>query len=792
MSFVYWVLLLPLISGLLLILAHGKLSSRLSSVLSVCGLASACLVLILATLDFTQQLNFQAGSYMHQTLWSWLAPLEPAANASTQIGLRLDALSSSLSLAVLVSALCISVFLSWYVTLDRDFIAIDGEPAALSSALLFGFGHLLVTSVLLLVLADNLLLLLTGWVAMTISSYLLMSFFQQHNPLTVDTMDTDVADTASSEMTADIAPAQSMTEETRKAERSKEETAKAEIIKIEATQTKAAETQATQIQAFQITTETVVKDTTHKNAVTALPVCSRYLWLLVVADALLLVVVLGLYQYSGTFDISQIVAALQPAVLESTGLPLLVTLSLLWLCALCVKDALFPMQSWFNQQHRTPLPSIIWVACIALAVPIVYVMTRFYAVFALAFDSMPVLQTLMSVVGGLTAVFYALSAVMQYELRRVLSDITLSQMGLLCLTLSVSGWQAAVFHAVSLVEVLTLLWLVSLAVFMVNTVSQPASSASAQFDIRTFQYAGRRIKTLYLSFCMACAGLLAVPWLSGQFVSQHALVWELWTQQHYVSYAAVLLTVCVLAVGCCRLLRFMFHSASQSVKPANQLTSQSETQVNSEQDNNTSLIAQAEPDHSQQRVPAAEQTLPTGVRLYLPIIILLLLSTPMSYLLLPELTQILPLSEGQLLRIQSSDSMTFFAVTYMSLLAVILGLGVGVFHYVFRRQGMTDTVMDSAVRQTSVLPTAWLAGFAARNFGMDFVYDVISAAYDKFTHVLKADPLRSIPWLLETLAQGWQILVAGFERGITRKLSHTQLMLVMTVMAIFVFILRLV
>ena len=101
------------------------------------------------------------GVLAHVTLWRWIQ----AGRFHADIGLRVDALSGVMTLIVTGVGALIHLYSVGYMAHDEDF------------ARFFTYMNLFALSMLILVLADNLLLMFMGWEGVGLCSYLLIAFW---------------------------------------------------------------------------------------------------------------------------------------------------------------------------------------------------------------------------------------------------------------------------------------------------------------------------------------------------------------------------------------------------------------------------------------------------------------------------------------------------------------------------------------------------------------------------------------------------------------------------------------
>ena len=149
---------LPLAAFLLLLASAGRMPRLPTAVIAVSGVGLPALLTI--PLGFAL-LDPVAESAVHlQVLWTWI-DLESFRSA---IGLQLDGLSLVMVGVVTGVGLLIQLYATGYMWHDPDY------------ARFFAYMSLFLFSMLVLVLADNLLLLYLGWEGVGLCSYLLIGF----------------------------------------------------------------------------------------------------------------------------------------------------------------------------------------------------------------------------------------------------------------------------------------------------------------------------------------------------------------------------------------------------------------------------------------------------------------------------------------------------------------------------------------------------------------------------------------------------------------------------------------
>jgi NADH-quinone oxidoreductase subunit L len=148
---------LPFISALMLILGWRSFTRAAVSIIGCGSIGVSALLTIVLGIEFMR--SGETGVVQH--LWDWMQ----AGNFSAGADLRLDALSLSFVFVITFVGFLIHVYSTGYMAEDEDY------------GRFFACMNLFVGAMLVLVLADNLLLLYFGWEGVGLCSYLLIGFW---------------------------------------------------------------------------------------------------------------------------------------------------------------------------------------------------------------------------------------------------------------------------------------------------------------------------------------------------------------------------------------------------------------------------------------------------------------------------------------------------------------------------------------------------------------------------------------------------------------------------------------
>jgi NADH-quinone oxidoreductase subunit L len=226
-----------------------------------------------------------------------------------------------------------------------------------------------------------------------------------------------------------------------------------------------------------------------------------------------------------TLDFEEVFGALQAGVAIPSALVLTV-LCLLLFAGACGKSAQFPLHVWLPDAMEGPSPVSALIHAATMVTAGVYLIAR-CAPFFVAGDG-NVAAYVVAAIGAFTALFAAIIALTQTDLKRILAYSTISQLGYMFLglgTMTVAGVTAGMFHLLTHAFFKALLFLGAGSVMhaMGNVI-----------DIREFGGLRRRLPVTHVAFLIGCLALAGFPLLSG-FWSKDAIlsaVWDKASEQH--------------------------------------------------------------------------------------------------------------------------------------------------------------------------------------------------------------------------------------------------------------------
>jgi len=150
---------LPLLSFLILVLFGGQLSRKIAGWIGAGSVGVSALLTIFVGISFINSLP-ETKSYS-VVIWQWLH----AGNLTANIAFSLDSLSLVFIFVITFVGFLIHVYSIGFMAKDEGFTRF------------FAYMNLFVSSMLILVLADNILLMYLGWEGVGLCSYLLIGFW---------------------------------------------------------------------------------------------------------------------------------------------------------------------------------------------------------------------------------------------------------------------------------------------------------------------------------------------------------------------------------------------------------------------------------------------------------------------------------------------------------------------------------------------------------------------------------------------------------------------------------------
>ena len=212
------------------------------------------------------------------------------------------------------------------------------------------------------------------------------------------------------------------------------------------------------------------------------------------------------------------------------------------------KSAQFPLHVWLPDSMEGPTPISALIHAATMVTAGIFMVARMSPLFELSTTALSVVMT----IGAITALFMALIAIVQNDIKRVVAYSTLSQLGYMTVALGASAYAAGIFHLATHAFFKALLFLGAGSVIIALHHEQ---------DMRKMGGLRRYMPITYATMLIGAISSAGVPGFAG-FFSKDAII-EAVKLSHTpgagFAYFCVLSTVFVTAFYTFRLLFMTFH-----------------------------------------------------------------------------------------------------------------------------------------------------------------------------------------------------------------------------------------
>ncbi|MGI8602665.1 MAG: NADH-quinone oxidoreductase subunit L [Verrucomicrobiales bacterium] len=182
-------------------------------------------------------------------------------------------------------------------------------------------------------------------------------------------------------------------------------------------------------------------------------------------------------------------------------------------CGAVGKSAQLPLHVWLPDAMEGPTPVSALIHAATMVAAGVYMMLRIS--FLLVLPGAETATNVIAWVGGLTAIFAALCATQQNDIKRILAYSTVSQLGYMIMAVGLVATQAAFFHLFTHAFFKALLFLGAGAVIY---------ACHHEQDIWKMGGLWRKMRVTALTFAAGTAALVAVPFVTSGWYSKEAIL----------------------------------------------------------------------------------------------------------------------------------------------------------------------------------------------------------------------------------------------------------------------------
>ncbi|WP_198335867.1 NADH-quinone oxidoreductase subunit L [Psychrobacter celer] len=413
-----------------------------------------------------------------------------------------------------------------------------------------------------------------------------------------------------------------------------------------------------------------------------------------------------LFREFGTLHIQEIITR-APEVFDLNN-PIMMLTTMMLVGGAMGKSAQLPLHTWLADAMAGPTPVSALIHAATMVTAGVYLIARLHPLFEL---TPGILLYWVGGVGALTLVVAGFCALAQTDIKRILAYSTMSQIGYMFLALGVGAWQGAIFHLMTHAFFKALLFLASGAVIL---------AVHHEQDI--FKMGGLRKKIPLVFWCYIVGGgaLAAIPWVTVGFYSKEAILWETYATGHLVLFYMGVFGAFLTAIYTFRMIWIVFFGEEKT--HAHKLS---------------------------------------GVSYWLPLTVLLVLSTAVGAWITPPLQGVLPQSVGHLLEVAGQAEAKHTA-EYIAMGAMLAGLVLAALLYVINKGRLLTSFKRSRVGGA-------LYHWCYHGLGFDALYDLLFVKPFLFIgRLLKADPIDKTWYVLPKLASAGNKVLSATQTGSLR------------------------
>ncbi len=227
----------------------------------------------------------------------------------------------------------------------------------------------------------------------------------------------------------------------------------------------------------------------------------------------------------------------------ATGVCVATGIALLIFCGAAGKSGQFPLHVWLPDAMEGPTPVSALIHAATMVAAGVFLVARVYPLMSAHAGIADVLTTSTALqavtwVGAITALFGAVIAVAQWDIKRILAYSTISQLGYMMMGLGVGGVSVGMFHLITHAFFKSLLFLGAGSVI---------HGCSGEQDIRHMGGLGKLMPITFVTYAVGMLALCGFPFFFSGFWSKDEILhaahtWNISQAPYYMGAFAALLT----------------------------------------------------------------------------------------------------------------------------------------------------------------------------------------------------------------------------------------------------------
>ncbi len=218
----------------------------------------------------------------------------------------------------------------------------------------------------------------------------------------------------------------------------------------------------------------------------------------------------GTLRYHDVFQQAPQIIQFTMTIFPGVDVSVITVLCFLLFFGAMAKSAQVPLHVWLPESMEGPTPISALIHAATMVTAGIYMVARMSPLFEFS----PAVLSFILVLGGTTAFFMGLVAIVQNDIKRVIAYSTISQLGYMAVALGASAYDAAIFHLITHAFFKALLFLAAGSVIIALHHEQ---------DMRKMGGLAGYMPITYLTFMIGALALSAIPPFSG-FYSKDAII----------------------------------------------------------------------------------------------------------------------------------------------------------------------------------------------------------------------------------------------------------------------------
>jgi len=210
------------------------------------------------------------------------------------------------------------------------------------------------------------------------------------------------------------------------------------------------------------------------------------------------------------------------------------------------KSAQIPLYVWLPDAMAGPTPVSALIHAATMVTAGVYMVARF----AFLYNEIPQVGEFIAIIGAATALFAALIATYQDDIKKILAYSTMSQLGYMFMAVGLGAYSSGIFHVFTHAFFKALLFMGAGAVII-----------ALHHEQNIFKMGGLRkhLKLVYITMFIATLAISGIPPFAG-FFSKDAILAAAFASEHYMIWGVGTLTALLTAFYMFRMLFIVFFA----------------------------------------------------------------------------------------------------------------------------------------------------------------------------------------------------------------------------------------